>query len=634
MSAAETQELDAENDTDAPEWTNATMAGSTEIELTFTDNSTIDRQSVTAGDFALSSGSVSNVTVDPTGDGATVTLLLGERQNVDNVTVSFADGGAIADGAGNRLTSGTMTVTGMDTLVPDFRYFVLTRLNDSTVEVRLATTEPLSGLRLAVTGPAEDRLTMANFTAEDDSNTRFRTRYTVPEYGAYSFVWERAIDRNGNMRVLSRMRQFRYEDSAPDIVLDGPETTTVGTAVNFSAAETVDTDGIESYRWYIDGGTLLTGPSVHVAFATAGRHDITLEVTDSEGHTAVATRQLTVRATADEPSAVTVVRQNATHATATVEGTGLVQQVRARNGSLVEGGNVTLDRLSAAFPANRSLSLGMAASDRPPASFDGPWFGLFSVDHAVPANRVSVRFSVNRTALNRTGVAPEDVVLSRNADGWTPLTTSVVGRTERGVTYQATAPGLSRFAVGAKRGTDSENRTGQTDATATQPTDEGATESDGTAAASDAGGRPDIAITNVSLNATAPTTGDAVRITVTAENRGTADGSYPFSVRLDDSSVATHEIAVPAGETRTRSYVQNLSTAGELVVGGQSVTNVSEAGGGGSLLPGPVAGLLSGLPNPLSLWPSGIVGTILGALVGLLVAVYSVLKALAIYLGY
>jgi hypothetical protein len=145
--------------------------------------------------------------------------------------------------------------------------------------------------------------------------------------------------------------------------------------------------------------------------------------------------------------------------------------------------------------------------------------------------------------------------------------------------------------------------------------------------------RQNITVTNVTVDTTAPSVGETVVINVTATNRGTADGTYPFTVRLNGSSDATHEISVPAGATRTQRYEQNLTAEGELSVAGTPVTTVS-AEGDGSLLPAPVAGLLAGLPDPLALWPSGIIGTVLGAFVGLVVVVYTVLKALAIYLGY
>ncbi|WP_324661938.1 PKD domain-containing protein [Haloarcula sediminis] len=618
--AAGTQQS-GENDTAPPTWENATKAGPEEIELAFTDNSTIERGTVSADDFTLSAGNVSNVSVESTGEGATVALLLEDRLDVNNVTVGFGDGGGIADTEGNELTTGTKSVTGMDTVVPDFERFDLTRVNASAVELRVESNEPLTELTVAVTGPATDELTRANFTAVDAANTTFVTRYTVPEYGAYSFVWERAVDRYDNQRIMSRMRQFRYEDSAPEIVFDGPETTTVDTTVNFSAAETVDEDGIEGYRWRIDGGTVLSGASVQVAFATAGRHDITLEVTDSEGHTAVESRAIRVRKTADSP--VTVAPRNQTHANATVRGTGLVQQVRAENGSLAGTDSVTLDRLSAAFPANTSVSLRFRATDGTPASFDGRSLGLFKIGHDGPANRVSLRFGVDRATLNNSGLSPGDVALHRNADGWTALPTSVVSRSDDRVVYQATAPGLSQFAVGSDAAS---NGGADTDASAT----DAQSGDDGPATGTE---RSDITVTNVTVNETAPTVGDTVRIEVTATNRGGANGTYPFSVRLNDSSVATHEISVPAGTTRTGSYEQNLSTAGELSVAGTPVTNVTEASGG-SLLPASVAGPLAGLPDPLALWPGGIVGTVLGAFVGVVVTVYSVLKALAIYLGY
>ena len=624
------------NDTTAPEWVNATKAWPTEIDLRFEDTSDIDRTSITPDDVSLSRGNVTNVSVESANgrnySEVTATLILEERLNVDTVTVSIV--GNVTDTAGNGLTNGTKTVTGMDTLVPTVEAFEVTRVNKSTVDIRLATNESLRGLELAVTGPEPDRLNRSDFTATDGTNTTFRTRYRVEEYGSYSFVWERAVDRYGNLRVLSRMRQFRYDDPAPDIVLEGPEQTAVGLEEEFDASGTTDEHDIESYRWQIDGGTVLSGPSIRVAFATAGTHDITLTVTDDRDNTAVETRRVFVRETASGPRLVSLTRTNASHANATVEGTGVVQQIRPENGPIVAGDNVTLDRLTAAFPASRTVSLDLRATDGRSQSIDGPQFGQFDIGHDGPANRVSLRVGVDRAALNRTALDAADISLYRDADGWTPLTTSIVNRTDRRVVYRATSPGLSTFAVGVGANDGSVTLVGQAESAGN---DSGSAQStvqqrdDSSSAAEGEGtptGRPNITVTNVTVDATTPGVGETINITVTARNGGTAAGSYPFSVRLNGTSVATHELSVPAGETTSRRYEQRLTDEGSLVVAGESVATVG--GEDRSLL----GGVLAGLPNPLALWPGGLLGTVLGAFVGLVVVVYSILKALAIYLGY
>lgn len=584
--ANETDNATLANDTTAPEWVTARKAWPTEIRLRFTDANDISRDDITPSDFALSRGTVTNVSVESANgrndSDVTVTLLLEARLDVDNITVSIAPDGAIADAAGNELTSGTRRVTGMDTLVPEFERFELTRVNESTVEVRLAANEPLTDVELAVTGPVEDRLNMTDFTAVDGTNTTFSTRYRVPEHGAYSFVWERAVDRHGNFRTMSRMRQFRYTDPAPDVVLDGPTETTVGTEVAFNASGTADEDGIDSYRWRIDGGTVLSGPAIRVAFATAGSHDITLAVTDDRGNTAVETRRLTVDRHVGRPGAVGLARANATHTTATVNGTGLVQQVRPANGSLVASDNVSLDRFDAAFPTNRTVSLNLRASDSPPPAFERPGFGLLDIAHDGPADRVRIRFGVDRASLNRSGVTPEAVVLYRDADGWTPLPTSVVTRSESRVVYEASSPGLSRFAVGA--GGD------RLVATGTPDSPEG-----GPATDAESG---------------------TVAMSQSNEQTPAADGE----------PAPTEDGPATAAEPTASGTAQPADS-----VSASTATNQSA---GGSVLPGPVAGLVAVLPNPLALWPSGLVGTILGAVVGLVVVVYGVLKALAIYLGY
>ena len=121
--------------------------------------------------------------------------------------------------------------------------------------------------------------------------------------------------------------------------------------------------------------------------------------------------------------------------------------------------------------------------------------------------------------------------------------------------------------------------------------------------------------------------------TVELENRGTASGDHRVVVSLNRSVLATRTVTVPAGETRTTEFARSVpeNATGDLTVDGRRVGNVTAAGGGGFSLPSLPS---VGIPNPLSLWPDGIVGTVLGGLLGVAIGLYSVLKALAIYLGY
>lgn len=617
----------ADSDTAPPEWGTATRVTGTEINVTFYDNRGIDTSSIDASNFTVNPGSVESVSdvtnfTDGGRSGVYFSLHLADPLSADSVTIGF--NGSITDTDGNRLASGTRTVTGMDAVSPEYRGYTLDRVNGSTVDVHVATNEPLDTLRVTVTGPVNDTLTRSDFR-EHGSDTLFYTaQYRFSEEGSYSFVWDRAGDRNGNTLRLSAIRNFYYEDNAPDVILEGPHSTSVETPVSFSAASSTDEDGIESVRWRIDGGTVLTGETVEVAFASAGTHELVVEVTDGDGNTAIQRRTVRVSGT-DGP--VRFDRHNATHATATVEGTGFVQQVRGANGSVVESSNASLDRLNAAFPSGVNASLAFRAADSTPDSLNATGLGLFEITHSdVPADSVAFRFSVDAAVFNRVGAEPADVSLYRFTDGWTELETTVVSRGEGTIVYGASSPGLSQFAVAVEdSGTPEGVQAAQGTPTQTpMPTESPQTEAPAVS---------DIAITNVTVNETNPSVNDTVSINVTARNRGSAAGNRTFAVLLNDTSLGSNQIAVGAGETRTQEYVYELPQAGPLDVAGQRVATVGSGGGLLGSLP-VVGGIFSSLPNPLALWPGGLVGTVLAGLVGLSVVTFGVLKGLAIYLGY
>lgn len=643
------------NDTGGPQWGNATRLEDTEINVTIYDNIRVDSTSINESDFSLSSSSVEEVTdlrrIEPGNrSGVAFTLVLEDRVNEDNLTIALSENGSITDTDGNELT-GTVVATGMDSVVPNDESYELERVNASTVAVRLETDERLGGIEMNILGPVDDELNRTDFNESVGGTATYTATYTVPEEGRYTFVWARATDRSGNFLRLDETRGFEYDDGHPDIVLDGVENTTVGTAVNFSAADSRASGGVESYQWRIDGGTILTGPYIEVAFAVPGSHEVVVEVTGANGNTSVERR--TIQVAPGNDSAVSVTRRNDTHATATVEGSGFRQQVRATSGPLVESDNVTMDRLSATFPEGSTVDMGFSVDASSPPTLGETGLGVFTITHGnVTAEDVSLRFGVNRTVLNRTGAAPSDVTLYRNESDWTALETTIVSRGESTVVYEASSPGLSEFAVGVTAGetandsadnesgttdgpTESDGETTEeTDGTNETTTDESGESNGSTADTAAPTGDPDIVVTNVTVNESSPSVGQNVSINVTARNRGTAPGNYSVAVVLNNTTLATHQMAVRPGATTTREFVHQMPEAGTLAVDGQRVGNVSSGGGLLSVLPGPVSGILSALPNPLALWPDGIVGTILGGLIGLIVVVYAVLKALAIYLGY
>ncbi|MFC7250019.1 PKD domain-containing protein [Halomicroarcula sp. GCM10025324] len=620
-------------DTEAPEWGTATKGNATTIDVTVYDNGTLDTGSVTRDDFLLSAGTVENVTVTSINasganrTGAQVSLHLAQRLNVNNVTVGIRSGASIADEAGNTLTDGTVTVTGMDTRPPRYESFERTRVNSSTVELAITVDERLENLTLSIGGPQIDTLYVSNFSVEEGDTVTYTTRYTFSEEGEYSMILLSVVDRYGNAIDIGHQRKFRYDDSAPTVTVEGPTNATVGEPVTVTANAT-DDQSIESYRWHIDGGTILPSESVTVAFASPGTHEISVEVTDQFGNTAAETHRILVTGTGIDGT-VEVTRRSDRRAVANVTGSGTTQRVTRANGSLVAGSNASLERIRATFTTNETVRLDLSADDRTPPSFATATGGVgltrFDVEHGnATAEAVTFTFAVSRAALNRTGTDPDAVTLYRDEGGWVPLETAVVSQSGSRIVYQASAPGLSTFVVGSGATaalTDDEPESTGTSGAEPTPTQ---TQSDA--------GEPAIVVTNVTVSPEEPTAGDQAVVTVDLANRGTATGDYRVAVVLNGSLLTSRTVTVPAGATRSTEFARSVPEGGTLSVAGQDVATVSGSGGGLSL---PAVSLPAlGLPNPLSLWPSGLVGTVLSAVVGLVVVVYGVLKALAIYLGY
>lgn len=640
-------------DTEAPEWGNVTRGNATTIDVTVYDNSSLQTGSVSKDDFSITAGRIKNVTVSSLNTstanrtGMRVSIRLVEKLDVDNVTVSLDDDADIRDEAGNELPDREVTVTGMDSVVPKYRSFTLRRVNDSTAEIVVETHEPLDELRVSVGGESVDSLNISAFTEHSRRPAIYSSRYTFPEEGEYSLLLMRVVDENGNENRFGRQRTFHYDGTEPNVTLTGPSSATLGDRLNFSVNAT-DENGIDSYRWRIDRGTILSGDRITVAFGTPGTHEVTAEVTDSMGNTATTTRFVSVTGEV-APGTVSVRRRNASAVTVSANGTGTTQRVRATDGALVTSRNVTLERFDATFPAEGSVSLEVRARNRTPPSFasatGGTGLGRLDVDHDGTAGEdVTFVFAVDRTALERANATAADVTLYRGADGWTPLETVVATRSRSRLVYRASSPGLSTFVVGTAATDETASRTIATaesvdssDNTTSDPATGNASsvQSDSEEPTAEATGQPDIVLANATATPATLSPGDRTVIRVALANRGSATGDHRLLVVLNRTVLTERTVTVPAGETRTTEVVQTVpaESTGGLSVDGRRVANVTADSGGGGGLSVPVLPSLS-LPNPLALWPDGIVGTILGGLVGFVVALYGVLKALAIYLGY
>ncbi|MDY6764871.1 MAG: CARDB domain-containing protein, partial [Halobacteria archaeon] len=121
---------------------------------------------------------------------------------------------------------------------------------------------------------------------------------------------------------------------------------------------------------------------------------------------------------------------------------------------------------------------------------------------------------------------------------------------------------------------------------------------------------PSFSVTDVSLSETSIEQGGSVEVTATVENSGGSEGT--FTAELDGETVASKEVTVGAGQSRTVTFTYTFEEAGEFEVGisGKSAGNLTveersssdgddgsdgSNGGGGNSQGQPGFGLLAAL---------------------------------------
>lgn len=616
-------------DTDAPTIGNTTVLNETAFELVIEDDGGVDEGTIAASDFALDSGSINSTSAVERGNDSVVTVLLTSRIRADNTTVSIE--GSIADDAGNELTEGSATVVGIDGYAPFRKEYSVTWLDNTTLGIEVYVDEPIHNASVTISGPQDVAFERADFTETDTppgNEYRYRTNHTIEQEGVYTVTLASVADAWGNTQLYSNDRRVVQDHTDPIARIQGPKTATVEDPVEFAAGLSKDDRSIGAHEWSVDGTEIGTNATVTHSFQTAGRHEVALTVTDGRGNTDTTRYPIEVR----EPTTTAAVEITPTNGTGAEVAIGPERDrervLLERPGGLASNGSVVLDALVVTVPVDERATLGTAAFSGPPAGFDaGVAIGTVEVDHDGPAvSEATVRFTVNRSAIEAAGLGQDDVSLYRDAGGWSQLPTLRVGGNGTHAQYRATAPGLSQFVIaGAETPTDG---TGDE----ADPLEETPSSQEQEAGATDASGQPALAVLDGRLLTRNVSAGETVVVRATVANDGTATGTYTAGLRVNGTVLRTTAVTVPPGERKQVTIAGAVTAGGPVDVNGTRVGAVvvgeaptgpeTEAGGG---LP---------IPNPLSLWPGGLLGQLLGGLIGTLGVAYSVLKGLAIYLGY
>jgi hypothetical protein len=155
--------------------------------------------------------------------------------------------------------------------------------------------------------------------------------------------------------------------------------------------------------------------------------------------------------------------------------------------------------------------------------------GFIEIDHDVSDENVTAvthRFRVRKSYLDATASAPGDVGLYRKeAGGWTPLETRLVGESDDYYRFAADSPGLSVFGIGARS--------------------------------------PVFEVRNATATTVA---GGTVRLNATVANVGARAGQYDATLGVAGVTVDDATVTVPAGESRSVSLRGQVSDAGSLAV--------------------------------------------------------------------
>lgn len=624
----------ASNNSTAPTLADGERYNATGMVVTVADDDDVDENSIDADDFALSHGDVAKINVSEAGSNASVLILLTDRLQSDTVEASIADDGDVTDTNGTAMTNGSVTVTGMDTYVPQLRSFGIERINGSAGEIRLTASETLSSIRVDVEGPTTASLNRSDFAVVDPDS--YEPTYTAtrrfPENGTYRILLVSGTDEAGLSVNFSERVRFTKDPSVPVAVLDGPRHVSAGDTARFSGSRSSDNVGIERYNWSVAGERTGEGAVYEHNFSDPGTYRVSLTVRDSRDNEATANHTVTVHE-ATSKAGVSVSGDDGSGVQASVAADSDDGPVRVADayGRLLGRDGVTLRSLVVTLPTNQSVGVNVSHDDAGTGFAEATGASELAAFDVDPGNaslgESTVRFAVSPARLSRAGVSYADVSLYRGHDGWTELDTTVVRATESTVVYEATTPGFSTFVVG-----------GDATRAGSEPVSDGA---------ADSGGEADVGLRSASLAPTTVDYGETAVVTVDLVNEGAGSDTYVTGLTVGSAVVRTRPVTVPAGETRrvelafeateNATVAVNGTIAGEVAVVGAPTASdpadgtpaASSGNESGSLVGG-----LPAIPDPLSLWPGGLLGTVLAGVLGVGVTLFAVLKALAIYLGY
>lgn len=578
------------NQTSPPELHSGERVNTTAVELLFIDDNGVDTGSIAELDFLLSNGDISHVSATPTGTNATVTLVLSEPIDSEELTVGLRSDNTIQDVDGEEINTDdgapTVTIGGMDGVPPQI---LATDVNDAIggpAEIRFTVDEELSALDVEITGPGSATLDIEDF--DTVGSNEYVAKYDPPESGEYTMALDSLTDTSGNTGEQSLDRTFDASRTEPEAA--------IGIDFGASSSFNISFDGGQSrgerlsYRWDFGDRTTADGEQVSHEFVP-GVYDVKLTVTDELGNSGTDVVELnltgglddddvrTPDGRPDDPTVLVTRGEPPTSPTALASVTGAragatvdIGTADSSEPALVTEQTVALDAIAVTPTINTSFSVALTAiatgGVADAAGGGKTVVGGFSLlgDFARPeVERARLTFSVDTGTLERRGISPESIELHSDSEGeWRPVETSRVAQMNDTVQFRSTVQEFSRFAV-----------VGSADPEQTGDTDEEANGTDGDSSAGEGTQTDDITVTDATVMPTEIESGEFVQVTATVENQGERTVQFRPALEVDGSVAAFgNTTEIDPSSTENVFFNSSLDGTGNVTVG----VNGTEAG--------------------------------------------------------
>lgn len=619
------------NDTTAPTVGELEKVDATTVELTIVDDTDVDEDSIDGADMFLDDGQIANVTATENGSNATVTVDLEAKVDTDLLRLAVADGASIYDEAGNELNaSGDVwrSVSGMDGVAPTVRIFEVDDSAGDKIDLKVRTTEDLGGLWVRVYGPTDRFLNLSDFS-KPSGIPDYVTSYQPSVSGDYRVTLLNVTDTHNNTWESGRDEMVTVDVVPPTAAAGIDFGASEDRTITFDANQSTDDVAIANVTWDFGDGSNATGWQPTHTFEP-GNYSVELRVTDAVGNVGTDTLELNltdgISTSSIRGGGAEDVRISAPTATESPSAivsvpdaqVGQAVEISRQSGPLAATNAVSLDSLDVTLARNASLGLGIEATGTAPVSdvesvAGGAPIGGLTLVHDLPdANITSATFSVgvNESHLNSTGVDPQAVSLWRYNDGsWTELSTASLNASNGSHRYRATAPGLSRFAIAPSVETTPDQQSTPTPTPAPTPDKPRSAE-----------------VSSASLNRTSAAVGDPVAVNATVENPTQETVRYTAALQRNGSVLQTDSVSVPAGASVSVAFTHEATNGSYTLAVNDTVAGELRVEGSGD----DTAGLL----GFLGFLPLDLLGAILTYVGGGLAALFLVLKATALYLGY